>query len=123
MFEDIYPDIPAEPMAVGSTWSIKKQTKQQQNDVTIDMTYKLASAKKNADGNVECVLDLTGKAGVKGPMGVTGGGDVTGKVSFIPAQGRALGGKVVSTITAGAQGQNATVKMTLSYKETAFTSK
>jgi len=122
MFEDIYPDIPPEPVGVGGSWRIEKKTRQGQNDLKINMTYKLVKATKLPDDTVEITLELSGRAKVKGG-GVEGGGDVSGELVYIPARGRAKSGRITSNITAGSGGQNVHMKLDFEYREKDFRSK
>ena len=116
MFDDIYPDIPPEPIGVGGSWRIEKKTHQGQNDLKVNMTYKLAAAKKLPDGSEEITLDLSGRAKVKGG-GVEGGGDVSGQIVYVPARGRATRGHVDTDITAASGEQKVHMKLGFEYRE------
>lgn len=122
MFQDIYPDIPPEAVGVGGSWRIEKKTRQGQNDLKINMTYKLVEANKLPDGTVEITLDLSGRAKVKGG-GVEGGGDVSGRIVYVPARGRAKSGRIVTDITAGSGGQTVNMNLAFEYREKEFRGK
>lgn len=89
ILDDIYPDIPEEPIGKGGKWQINKKTIQEGNTLQVIAVYTLKDINTLENGQKEMTLELKGSFMIKdNPQFKNAKGIIKGTIYYVPETAR-----------------------------------